>query len=418
VNRLLLHELFIEWNKTAGLEKLGLSDYFLLLKLIEDKEAPVQTFDDLVFACETLWLKSLEQRPAFHQLFEKRRKGIQEIVEHLYKKEQAATAQISADEIKVLPPITPSEQTGEMDQPETEKDKKREEPTAEPISPDNEPEGIVFITLGEYTGEAETDTNTQTYSFSSQTELLPVSRKYYFGTEYFPVHERALQQSWRNLYNNQDGEQIAGISIAETIKKICRVGTFLDFVYQPVKINRLSLFIFIDQGGSMVAHEAFGMELANTAIKSKVHAHVKPYFFYNTPQQHDDDNDLYLVYNQDRTEAFTTTKLFKGLNKKNIVLLIYSDAGAINGNINTERLSAMEAFLKIISKYTGFVAWLNPVPEHRWEGTTANALRLKVPEVGMFEATSSGIAQTMNALKGKLTTTLKKQYAAAEKGNQ
>ena len=112
----------------------------------------------------------------------------------------------------------------------------------------------------------------------------------------------------------------------------------------------------------MVACEEFGKELVKTAVESNVHRATKPYFFYNIPLVHSDPMQGYIVYNEQRTKAFTTASLFKGISKKNIVLLIYSDAGAIKGNMEEERIKAATHFLKYICKHTAYAAWLNPAP--------------------------------------------------------
>ena len=83
MNQLLLYDLFMEWNQHQGLAKLGLDDYLLLLQLIEQSPVPMQCFDDIVFACETIWLKRQEQKESFRLLFEKRRRLICEFIEQL-----------------------------------------------------------------------------------------------------------------------------------------------------------------------------------------------------------------------------------------------------------------------------------------------------------------------------------------------
>lgn len=416
MKQLLLYDLYVEWNKTEGLTKLGVEDYLLFLKLITEDVAIIKTFDDFVFICETIWLKSWEQQVAFHQLFEKRRAGIGEMIAFINRKKEIE---------KVIPPtderndITPVKQTttdvrrNAKESPDVKEDSPKNDTQSKTELPEKEPEGIVPIYLGTDKKEGEGNDETQMYSFTVKDEVLSASRHYLFGTEYFPVSSRVLQQTWRRLYNLRKGDTLGEISIPATIQKISREGQFHDFVYRPEDVNMLSLFIFIDLGGSMAAMDAFGVELARTALESEVHTMVKPYFFYNVPHPSADDEQVYVVYDLQRTESFTTAKLFKGLKKKNIALMLYSDCGVPNGEINSDRLAATKKFLKRVLKFAGFVAWLNPTPEHRWGGTAAGQIRLHLPEVGMFEADPLGITQAVNALKGKWTSNLKKQHAAA-----
>ncbi|RYZ55198.1 MAG: hypothetical protein EOP49_03410, partial [Sphingobacteriales bacterium] len=63
--------------------KLGLEDYFLLMKWMRQKQLPPASFDEFVAACETLWLKHHNQCEAFRDFFEKRRQDIDRLIAQL-----------------------------------------------------------------------------------------------------------------------------------------------------------------------------------------------------------------------------------------------------------------------------------------------------------------------------------------------
>lgn len=416
MNPLLFHKLFADWNETEGLVKLGIGDYLLLLQLVAHKNKALQSFDDFVFACETLWLKRVEQREAFHKLFEQRREGIEEMIAYLNAQVNEAVPKFeaAAAEKAVAAPDAPNPTAEtEAGNPANSVNQNKQEENTKEKAPENQPEGEITITLELSGAEQDGFETAQRFTVSEDYVLLSPSKRYLFGTEYFPVSNRVLQQSWRSLYNNHDVQGLGEVDMPDTIKRICREGRFIDFAYRPEQANLLSLFIFIDQGGSMTACEEFGKELVKSALESEVHANVRPYFFWNVPVALDDGSNVYAVYNEQRTEAFHTTDLFKGLRKKNIVLLLYSDAGAINGNADSGRIEATAEFLKAMVRRTAFAAWLNPAPEHRWAGTGAGKIALAVPEVGMYEASRNGLNQAIEALKGKLTQSIKNQHAAA-----
>ena len=44
------------------------------------------------------------------------------------------------------------------------------------------------------------------------------------------------------------------------------------------------------------------------------------------------------------------------------------------------------------------MAWLNPMPQERWAGTTAEAIAQQVP---MFEFNRAGLEQAIGALRGQ-----------------
>ncbi len=400
MNQPLFEKLFTDWNEHPGLAKLGTDDYLLLLKLLDEKSFVIKTFDDFKFVIETLWLKSQLQREAFDQFFTERRRYVTNFLA-----QQAARRVVVVDGDRSLPkkPEEVPHAQGESGKASGERDAanpvvKTKEDKPEAAAPEL-PEQDQLITLA--LGSGTVFNTAGAYTVPENTILLPPSKKYLLDNEYFPLPGRMLQQNWRNLYSNVEANTTDEVDMQKTINTICREGSFIDFEYESGQENLLSLFIFIDQGGSMVACEAFGKELVESARASDVHQTVKPYFFYNLPVEHANPVQGYVVYNEQRNKAYTTHSLFRGINKKNIVLLLYGDAGAIKGNSNEERLKNTQHFLKYMNRHTAATAWLNPAPAHRWPGTDAAAIRIGMPGVSMFETSRSGIAQAINALKGK-----------------
>jgi uncharacterized protein with von Willebrand factor type A (vWA) domain len=353
MNHFLLHNLFTEWNKNPGLQKLGTGDYLLLHQLIDKQAWPLQSFDEVVFVFQTLWLKHQDQQETFRQFFDKRRSAINEMINLLSIKTKLK--EVIAPDDKLLT-------EKQIRDKELEADKKKAEAKAdEPLKKDDDkasqiekiteteeiplPEGRITLFLGN--GSNSGMNNLAAYAVPDSQPLLPPAKKYLLGTEYFPVQNRVLQQSWRSLYSNRESNSLYGIDVPKTINKICREGFFTRFEHETGRENIISLFIFIDHGGSMVACEEFGRELLNSASQSGVHSQgSEPYFFHNVPQSHSSQG--YMLHNEQQTKAYTTHYLFNGLNRKNIVLLIYSDAGAIRGSKNKERLEATATFLQYV----------------------------------------------------------------------
>ena len=90
--------------------------------------------------------------------------------------------------------------------------------------------------------------------------------------------------------------------------------------------------------------------------------------------------------------------LLRRCSKQDTELLIFSDAGAARGNLSLERAHATAAFLNILKRHVSSVAWLNPMPPHRWWGTTAE---LTAHQVSMFETTGRGFMAMINHLRGQ-----------------
>ena len=72
----------------------------------------------------------------------------------------------------------------------------------------------------------------------------------------------------------------------------------------------------------MAAAEAFGKELVTSALQSGIHLDIKPYYLRMCPELSGDD---YLLFNEDETEVFTVSSLFRKF-IKNIIALVYGDA--------------------------------------------------------------------------------------------
>ena len=222
---------------------------------------------------------------------------------------------------------------------------------------------------------------------------------FFFGKEYFPVANRQLQQSWRYLKSRQHGESVLPvIDMVKTIQQISKDGFYTGPLFKKKAENRLSLYIFLDQHGSMAAFESFGKELIDTAMQSKVHSGLASYYFYNIPRQKKQQNN-YQLTNKEGSATFSTDKIFRDTDRKQRVVLIYSDAGAARGSYNDERVSDTKAFIRYLNQHCANVAWINPLPKHRWEDSSAIEISSVVP---MYEASRSGFDGAMNALKGKV----------------
>lgn len=78
-------------------------------------------------------------------------------------------------------------------------------------------------------------------------------------------------------------------------------------------------------------------------------------------------------------------------------MLIFSDAGAARGGYSQKRVELTAAFLQQIKAKVRYVAWLNPMPESRWQGTAGEVARL----VPMFEMARRGLQDAIALLRGK-----------------
>jgi len=423
LKNILIYHLFTAIREEKRLVTPGTGDYLLLLELLEKGHgmSPLAHFDDFVFICEKVWLKNKAEQQPFREIFEKWRQEIERYVLNQYQAMEKAgnsarlitnadTAASGENDNGASAPNMAGKSTDnfkENFQPgkDVQANPNNKATVAEQVlETADETEGALSFSIG---AEKQPGATTSK-SLSPNLPVVPVasSKTFLFGNEYFPVANRYLQQNWRNLRSSQEVNEFKGINFSKTIEGIARKGYFTAFEYNHKRANLISLFIFIDQGGSMDACEAFGKELALSAQQSEVHTLTTPYYFYNLPvKKRQGDGADYLLSNEDKTGTYSAASLFGKLNRKNTVLLIYSDAGAFRGTMDettTQRVNDTREFLRFLLKKTAQVAWLNPAPKHRWTNTAATAISTAFVEVPMFEASDTGIAQAVNALKGKM----------------
>lgn len=422
MKEILLYHLFESIRSDKRLVTAGTGEFLLLQEFlnIEQQIHPVNTFDELVFVCEKLWLKNKSEEPVFREIFRKWRTEIekyilaqQDLLTQPEKKGQLKQSQQekaaindlqkeqSAEPVKpVAPPIAPTPN----DQPGEDTNSNNNNSTGL-SSHDDKTEGDLSFSIGSENTSAETVTRAVSPDYQPATEAS--SKTFLFGDEYFPVANRYLRQNWRNLKSSQEVKEFDAIDFISTTNNIARTGFFTAFEYEKRIENLVSLFIFIDHGGSMDACEAFGNELAKSAWQSELHANTTPYYFYNLPEKNGwDESADYIFFNEEKTMTYTAGNLFGNGNKKNIVTLIYSDAGAFRGTrdeTTVERVKETAAFLRYLLKRTANTAWINPAPKARWQNTAAEGISQAFAEVPMFEATATGIDQAVNALKGKMS---------------
>ncbi len=79
-------------------------------------------------------------------------------------------------------------------------------------------------------------------------------------------------------------------------------------------------------------------------------------------------------------------------------MLIVSDGGAARGYRRLERIQATTEFLLDIGQKTNHIAWLNPMPQNRWNRTSAQLIAYRVP---MYPMNNQGLSNAIDTIMGK-----------------
>jgi uncharacterized protein len=342
---------------------LGIGEYKLLLEALQ-KGFGTSDRTSLYRLCKTLWVKSAEDKRLFDYHFELIVKESQEAIPAIPEKPD-----ISAPE---------TEDSGIM-----ETAPQLTEQTSEPIISAPHPELIEAI-------EDEVQAAKAVMQATNKYEATS-DRQFILTSEYFPVTRRQMKQSWRYLRRPVREGPPVELDVEATVNQIGRQGILLSPVLVPRRINRSQLLLLIDRDGSMVPFHDLSQRLAETAVRGGRLGNAGIYYFQNCPVD-------YLYHDPYQLEAEKIGDLLAKLRPERSAMLIFSDAGAARGGYSEERVELTAAFLQQIKAKVRNVAWLNPMPESRWEGTTAGKVARLVP---MFEMARRGLQDAIGLLRGK-----------------
>ncbi|MBE9188509.1 hypothetical protein IQ270_28710, partial [Microcoleus sp. LEGE 07076] len=334
VDELPLIELFSQLRE-AGFP-LGIDEYKLLLEALQ-KGFGTSDRTSLYRLCKTLWVKSAEDKRLFDYHFELIVKESQEAIPVIPEKPEISAPETEDSGImETVPQLT--------------------EQTSEPIISAPHPELIEAI-------EDEVQAAKAVMQATNKYEATS-DRQFILTSEYFPVTRRQMKQSWRYLRRPVREGPPVELDVEATVNQIGRQGILLSPVLVPRRVNRSQLLLLIDRDGSMVPFHDLSQRLAETAVRGGRLGNAGIYYFQNCPVE-------YLYHDPYQLEAEKIDRLLANLRPEKSAMLIFSDAGAARGGYSEERVKLTAAFLQQIKAKVRYVAWLNPMPESRWEGTTA-----------------------------------------------
>lgn len=386
INDLPLQDLF-EKLCDAGFV-LGIDDYELLLQALMagfglSKEEPLECLERL---CKTLWVKSPQEMTTFEYCFQQVMS--QKIVGQTVTLEEPIAK--PSQETKTATPATP--QFSE-NQPPTQSNKPSPSVPAEDDrttidSSENltttEVETVPDITLDmeDEVQVAQTKEN-QLMDFESERDFLLFS-------DYLPVTKRQMKQIWRYLRRPMREGLAVELDVEATARQIAKQGFFLNPVLVPRRMNRVELVLLLDIDGSMVAFHSLGDRLKETAVRGGRLGRSQIYYFHNCPID-------YLYQDPGQQYYQTFDEVLSQLSPTRSSVLIFSDAGAARGAYSTDRLKWTYLFLQQFQQQLRYMAWLNPVPQERWLGTTAGEIAKLIP---MFECDRAGLQNAVKVLRG------------------
>jgi uncharacterized protein len=204
-----------------------------------------------------------------------------------------------------------------------------------------------------------------------------------------PVSRRSMAYGWRTLRRFKADGILDVVDVPKTINQVARQGFYVAPILQRRLVNHARLLLLIDREGSMVPFHRFNQDLVQTAQEDYDVESIQVAYFHNVPHEY--------VYEDERMVKPIELRLLLEWCDKETSVMIVGDAGAARGTRQLQRIKATTKALALIRSHTNMLAWLNPVPEERWEGTTAELLAYAVPMKAMTE---DGFKRMINLVRG------------------
>ncbi len=206
----------------------------------------------------------------------------------------------------------------------------------------------------------------------------------------FPILRRNMVYSWRYLRRMVPSGAMDVLDVPATVNQTAQQGFYLAPVYRRREVNQAHLVLLIDQDGSMTPFHRFTRELAETAQYESNLGRVEAYYFHNIIVERV-YQDVHLTVPIPFAQVLETCDRYT-------CVLIVSDAGAARGDRRLDRIQATTKFLFQIKRYTNLITWLNPMPEDRWDGTSAKIISYLAP---MYPMDAEELDNAINSLRGQ-----------------
>jgi uncharacterized protein len=317
--------------RNAGM-KLTIEQYDLLRQAL-DEGFGLADWEDLCDICRMLWVKPSFDDAAeiFEQVFEAYKVQYQQQVEDWFDKQQKINIPLPLREtpLGILPTIPPRKLPGKSEpETQTEEDK----PTGYGID-----------------------------AVKHDRPKPPKPQQEYLVK--VPISSEDVKRTWQTLRRPIADVRLQELDVAATVERIGREGIFSDVVRRPVMQKKAELLLLIDDSNAMLPFAPVIQPLIQMVQERRI-APSQIYRFNQCPTD-------YLYDWQRPLRGMPLSKVLGRLNRLRTVVMIVSDAGAASPLYSRERVTRTGKFLSRLLPCVREVLWLNPLPERRWEETTA-----------------------------------------------
>jgi formylglycine-generating enzyme required for sulfatase activity/uncharacterized protein with von Willebrand factor type A (vWA) domain len=355
----LFYQLRNEEGFPLSIEQYYRVENYLIQKLANDSDIAIQENPNLEnpkikLLCQALWVKSPEEKQKFDQAWTEMLQFQPEINIEIPKKTPIRHPEESIS--KIIDPMD-----------------------------DRESPSLAFITpSGDAPLPPETPFPQIATAIEKRKKITSLD-----NPDYYPIGIAKLQESWQQLRPLPLESPRQTWDLKATVIATAKRGFFDQIIYQKKQLYRREIIIFIDCSDSMIPFAGFGR------IMKQTWENVPHFYFDNLIRDE-------VLRQENGWESQSLTKVLSNYSPEVTSCLILSDAGAARKRYVEKRLSATETLIRRFSRRFSRVAWLNPLPYHRWYGTTAidiADLAEDIPNFSMFELTTEDWENLITWLK-------------------
>lgn len=382
------YEFFEELKKNNF--SLGIAEYKLLIDALSlgygfDEQG--LDYEKSLKLCKTLWLKPNQSAYIFENIFNEKFEPFKFHTQKNEKQNQENEEIKDTKQENISSGETPQENKQQKEKTNLNLDEQKEQEInknrTQEIKNNNQQQRIKFE-LGEAGGK----------TVGLEDKKQEISRRFSFNNYYFEVSKRQMQQISRFLPLTQASTIGDEIDIDKTIEHFAQNGMMAQPIFKKQTQIHNKVHVLIDHEGSMHAFETLSETFAQALQEAfqNTTKHFHKYYFYNVPQKH-------IFKNTSHTEYKRTAQWIAELKPNRDAVIIISDAGAARDSNSGERFKTTLRFLIQLKKHTSKIAWLNPLPQERWQGNSAERIQKIIPMFYLDNAQE--LQKTINLLKGK-----------------
>ncbi|MEM7134257.1 MAG: hypothetical protein AAF702_48755 [Chloroflexota bacterium] len=339
---------------------LGVGDYLLALELLREGYG-VENLEQIKQTCRLVWTKSHADQAIFDQAFEQLiRPAI------LAYRPRRTTKPSGATEPQVDHDTRPASHLTEGTQSNLAVNRSSQEPLQMGTLPLNPRRG------------------------SSIAESGPEPYGIYQFTPRPSIGLREMAGIWRHLREMRREGRLVELDVDATIQEISRNGFVLAPKLRARRRNQVQMLILLDRSPTMTAFSPLVNTLLDSIRRSGLLGETSICYFRNSPRQY-----LSLHPGMVDHQPIEAVLAEKATGRS---VLIISDAGAGQGAYRKSLVEEVSRFLWTLHDYTYLSAWLNPLPQDRWQSTSAEEIAQLVP---MFPIERDGLVDAVNVLRGQ-----------------